>query len=153
MRKTLIKRKKASSKKSSKSKRVTRKKGGGKETRASSTLSSSSPYRRTTNGSDLRNQLVTFCRQGKWEKYDEITQQIITDYRDIHPNKNFFNHLKNQIKINYKEDGNPFIESTTFSDNTLLCLERALTQLQEEGIPESMVYLHVVSDLARKLRS
>jgi hypothetical protein len=153
MRKTLIKRKKTSNKKTSKSTRKNCKRGGGKEDRALGIRLSSVPYKRPTSGSDIRNQLVTFCRQGEWEKYDDITQQIIKDYRDVRPNKEFFNHLKNQIKIIYKEDGNPSIESTTFSDNTLLCLERSLTQLQEDGIPESMVYLHVISDIARKLRA
>jgi hypothetical protein len=47
--------------------------------------------------------------------------------------KDFFIHLDNQIK--------------TFKNDTLLCLERTLTQLQEDGIPESMIHLARVLDV------
>jgi len=112
MRKTLIKRKKSGKSR----RRLTRKivkRGGGM-------------------GSDLRQSLVTLCRRGKWEEYDTITQQIISDYR-LKNKKDFFIHLDNQIK--------------TFKPDTLLCLERSLTQLQEDGIPESMVHLSHVLDV------
>lgn len=96
--------------------------------------------------SDIRNQLVTLYRNSEMTKYDEITQMIIRNYRAVVSNKDFFHHLKNQIKIKYKK-GEPVIDSTTFSENTLLCLERCLTQLQEDGIPESMSYLYVITKL------
>lgn len=83
-------------------------------------------------GSDLRQQLVTLCRKGNFDEYDAITQKIIDDYRRL-SKKDFFIHLDNQIK--------------TFSKNTLLCLERNLTQLQEDGIPESMIHLKYVIDV------
>ena len=111
MRKTLIKNKR--SRKHYKRTRKTVKRGGGL-------------------GSDLRQSLVTLCRQGRWAEYDAITQQIITDYR-IKDKKDFFIHLDNQIK--------------TFKKDTLLCLERTLTQLQEDGIPESMIHLSRVLDV------
>uniref|UniRef100_A0A6C0BTV4 Uncharacterized protein n=1 Tax=viral metagenome TaxID=1070528 RepID=A0A6C0BTV4_9ZZZZ len=113
MRKTLIKRKKTTNRRNRK-RRTTRKtqRGGGL-------------------GSDLRQKLVTLCRQGKWEEYDAVTQSIINDYRRSGKN-DFLIHLDNQM--------------STFKRETALCLERSLTQLQEDGIPESMVHLaHVTS--------
>lgn len=149
MRKTLIKRKKSG--KSKKHNRRTRKmvkRGGGKWDRPKKQITTT-PYKRSS-GSDMRQKLVDLCRDGKWDEYDAVTQEIIKEYRQ-NDKKDFFYHLKNQIKIKYGADGiTPEIESTTFGDNTLLCLERSLTQLQEDGIPESMIYLHVISDMAKK---
>lgn len=87
-------------------------------------------------GSDLRQKLVTLCRQGKWDEYDAVTQQIISDYR-VKDRKDFFIHLDNQI--------------STFKPETVLCLERTLTQLQEDGIPESMVHLLTVEKIRNSL--
>lgn len=110
MRKTLIKRKK--SKKQRHTRRRKHQRGAGL-------------------GSDLRQQLVTACRQGDWDKYDGITQQILTDYHS--GKKDFFIHLKNQMR--------------TFKKDTVLCLERSLTQLQELAIPESMEHLSYIIDV------
>lgn len=82
-------------------------------------------------GSNLRQKLVTLCRQEKWDEYDATTQQIIHDYR-INGKKDFFIHLDRQI--------------ATFKPSTALCLERCLTQLQEDGIPESMAHLEYVTN-------
>lgn len=110
MRKTLIKRKKSGkSRRRNKRTRKNNKKGGGL-------------------GSDLRQKLVTLYREGKWEEYDAITQQISTDYHS--GKKDFFFHLKNQIK--------------TFSPETILSLERSLSQLKMKGIPEAIIYLKQV---------
>lgn len=111
MRKTLIKRKKTSRQKK---RRHTRKNQRGAGL-----------------GSDLRQQLVTACRQGDWDKYDGITQQILKDYHS--GKKDFFIHLKNQMP--------------TFKKDTVLCLERSLTQLQEMAIPESMEHLSYIIDV------
>jgi hypothetical protein len=115
MRKTLIKRKKITKSKRTRknNKRRRHQKGGGI-------------------GSDLRQQLVSLCRQGKWTEYDTITQRIIDDYR-LNSKNDFLIHLDNQM--------------STFKRETALCLERSLTQLQEDGIPESMVHLARVLDM------
>jgi hypothetical protein len=112
MRKTLIKRKKTV-RRNKRTKRTRKQRGGGV-------------------GSDLRQKLVSLCRQGKWDEYDALTQNIIDDYRRA-GKKDFFIHLDNQM--------------TTFKKETALCLERSLTQLQEDGIPESMVHLARVIDI------
>ena len=83
-------------------------------------------------GSDLRQKLVSLCRKEKWDEYDALTQKIIYEYRR-YGKKDFFIHLDNQM--------------STFSKSTKLCLERSLTQLQEDGIPESMVHLAHVLDV------
>ena len=115
MRKTLIKRKKYTKSKRTRknNKRRSHQKGGGL-------------------GSDLRQQLVSLCRQSKWEEYDSITQRIIDDYR-LNNKNDFLIHLDNQM--------------STFKRETALCLERTLTQLQEDGIPESMPHLARVLDM------
>ena len=115
MRKTLIKRKKITKSKRTRknNKRRRHQKGGGL-------------------GSDLRQQLVSLCRQSKWAEYDSITQRIIDDYR-LNNKNDFLIHLDNQM--------------STFKRETALCLERSLTQLQEDGIPESMVHLARVLDM------
>jgi hypothetical protein len=114
MRKTLIKRKKSrKSLRRNKRTRKNNKRGGGI-------------------GNELRQQLVTLCRQGKWEEYDAVTQKIISDYR-LNNKTDFFIYLNKQM--------------STFSKPTILCLERSLTQLQEDGIPESMVHLAHVIDV------
>lgn len=76
-------------------------------------------------GSDIRQQLVTLCKQNNWTEYDAITQQIMRDYRN--GKKDFFIHLDRNIK--------------TFSLPTLSCLKQSLIQLQEDAIPESMPHL------------
>ena len=83
-------------------------------------------------GNELRQQLVTLCHDKKWEEYDKITQRIIDDYRRNNKT-DFFVYLNNQM--------------STFRKSTKLCLERSLTQLQEDGIPESMVHLAHVLDV------
>lgn len=79
-------------------------------------------------GSDYRFRLVKSCKDNNLNEYDNITQEIMTDYRN--GKKDFFIHLDRQIN--------------TFSLKTLKCLQRSLTQLQEDAIPESMVHLHKI---------
>lgn len=119
MRKTLIKRKKSGkSRKHYKRTRKMVKRGGGL-------------------GSDLRQKLVTLCRQGRWAEYDAVTQQIIKEQEALTQHSSdpdikhdYFIHLERNIK--------------TFGRDTLWCLERNLTQLQEHGIPHSMPPLEYV---------
>ena len=80
-------------------------------------------------GSDIRQQLVTLCKKNKWSEYDELTQKIMKDYW-VNGKKDFFIHLDRNI--------------TTFSPETLACLKQSLTQLQEDAIPESMAHLSYV---------
>ena len=77
-------------------------------------------------GNDIRQQLVTLCRRGKWDEYDAVTQTIMRDYW-VNGKKDFFTYLDKQIH--------------TFSPETLACLKQSLTQLQEDAIPESMPHL------------
>jgi len=85
-------------------------------------------------GSNLRQKLVTLCKKEEleekrdWKEYDKVTQEIINDY--IKGDKSFFIHLDKQIK--------------TFKPETLRCLERSLTRLQEDAIPESMPHLYYI---------
>lgn len=79
-------------------------------------------------GNDLRAELVRLCKKNEWEEYDKITQSIIDDW--VKGDKSFFIYLDKQIK--------------TFKPETLRCLERSLTRLQEEAIPESMEHLHYI---------
>jgi len=80
-------------------------------------------------GSDVRHQLVTLCKRGKWAEYDALTQKIMKDYWS-NGRKDFFVHLDRNI--------------TTFSPETLYCLKQSLTQLQEDAIPESMPHLSYI---------
>jgi hypothetical protein len=80
-------------------------------------------------GSDIRQQLVTLCKKHKWHEYDALTQKIMKDYW-VNGKKDFFIHLDRNI--------------TTFNPETLSCLKIALTQLQEDAIPESMPHLYYV---------
>jgi hypothetical protein len=96
-------------------------------------------------GNNLRQLLVNLCKQNDMEAYDKVTQQIMREYWDANRDNNnssrsidFFTHLKN----NYD----------TFSINTKLCLERCLTQLQEDAIPESMYYLSDIIQLKQSLK-
>jgi hypothetical protein len=96
---------------------------------------------RTLNGNNIRQRLVELCKKKELEEYDKLTQQIISDYwKNYRMNSNntidFFIHLER----NYD----------TFSIKTKLCLERCLTQLQEEAIPESMSYLSDILRLKQK---
>lgn len=84
-------------------------------------------------GSDIRQQLVTLCRKNKWAEYDDLTQKIMKDYW-VNGKKDFFIHLDKQI--------------TSFSPESLDCLKQALTQLQEDAIPESMPHLYYVMQRA-----
>jgi hypothetical protein len=77
-------------------------------------------------GSDLRQRLVSLCKNKKWDEYDSTTQQIMKYYW-VDGKKDFFIHLNRNIR--------------TFSHETLYCLKHALTQLQEDAIPESMLSL------------
>lgn len=79
-------------------------------------------------GSDLRQELVTLCKNNKWSEYDNLTNEILNDY--IYGKNDIFIHL-------YKK-------FDTFSNQTKLCLLRFLTRAQEEAIPESMKYLELV---------
>jgi hypothetical protein len=102
--------------------------------------------RRTSNntGNNLRQSLVNLCKQNDMESYDKVTQHIMREYWEANRDNNssrsidFFTHLKN----NYD----------TFSINTKLCLERCLTQLQEDAIPESMYYLSDIIQLKQSLK-
>lgn len=76
----------------------------------------------------MRAELVRLCKKNEWEEYDKITQSIIDDW--VKGDKSFFIYLDKQIK--------------TFKPETLQCLERSLTRLQEEAIPESMEHLHYI---------
>lgn len=85
--------------------------------------------------------MVILCKKKNWEEYDKLTQQIIHDYRmnlvnNTNHTTDFFVHLDR----NYNN----------FSDDTKLCLERCLTQLQEDAIPESMYYLSDILNLKKK---
>jgi hypothetical protein len=121
MRKTLIKRKKSGKSRLNRNRRTRKmvKRGGGI-------------------GSNIRQELVTLCRQGKWAEYDDLTQRIIKE-QDVLTQHNpdikhdYFIHLEKNIK--------------TFGRDTLRCLERNLTQLQEQGIPPSMQHLEYVTDV------
>lgn len=83
-------------------------------------------FRGGSSGSNVRQQLVILCKRGKLTEYDDLTQQIMRDYW-VNGKKDFFIHLDRNIK--------------TFSPETLSCLKRSLTQLQEDAIPESMPHL------------
>lgn len=83
-------------------------------------------FRGGSYGSDLRQRLVSLCKNKKWNEYDNVTQQIMRDYW-VNGKKDFFIHLDRNIK--------------TFSPETLYCLKQSLTQLQEDAIPESMPHL------------
>lgn len=92
-----------------------------------------------------------------WKKYDGVTQHIINNYR-MYDSDNpaskyynpdgkfgFFNYLRNNINIGLNERREPYIIKCSFEDDNVLdALERSLTQLQEDGIPESMDYLFAV---------
>lgn len=80
-------------------------------------------------GSDIRHQLVTLCKRGKWAEYDALTQKIMYDYWR-NGKKDFFVHLDRHIH--------------TFTPETLACLKQSLTQLQEDAIPESMPHLYYI---------
>jgi hypothetical protein len=78
----------------------------------------------------LRYKLVKLCKYGDWKTYDRITQKIINDYR--RGKNDFLIYLDNYMKDTFE---NP---------KTILCLERVLTGLQEEAIPESMPHLDYI---------
>jgi hypothetical protein len=85
-------------------------------------------------GNNLRNLLVQLHNDRNIREYDLITQKIIFKYRKEN-DKGFFIHLDRQIK--------------TFRKHTLIALERSLTQLQENGIPESMPHLHYILETSK----
>lgn len=100
---------------------------------------------RKLTGNNLRQRLVELCNKNDLEEYDKLTQQIISDYWNnyrMNSNHNtnhmidFFIHLERHYN--------------TFGIKTKLCLERCLTQLQEEAIPESMAYLSDIMRLKQK---
>lgn len=96
---------------------------------------SKTPYYKSSKGSDLRQELVTLCKNNKWKEYDILTNNIIDDYTNN--KKDIFIHLENNFD--------------TFSDTTKLCLLRFLTRAQEEAIAESMKYLHEIMLLTNKI--
>jgi hypothetical protein len=114
-------------------------------------------------GNVLRTQLVDLCKEGNWEEYERVTRRIIDDYR--HGKKDFFIYLdkemflrsdqdthnknprgfrrdtRNKKPRGFRSDTDDDNEPRGFKIDTILCLERCLTRLQEEAIPESMVHL------------
>lgn len=69
------------------------------------------------------------CDSKNEKEYDKITLEIKNKYINEN-NKDFFTYLKYKLKLLDKE--------------TLKCLERSLTGLQEDAIPESMPHLHYI---------
>lgn len=157
-------------KKSKRSKRS----GGTKRKHADDSVTASSTSRRprhaTKSGNDLRFEIVNLDKQasrillgiqdtidndddesheraqqalsdirGLIKRQDDITGQIVHNYR-YNGDKSFFNYLDRNI--------------STFSGETLAHLERALTGMQEEAIPESMGHLSYImqSPQAREVR-
>jgi hypothetical protein len=96
-------------------------------------------------GSKIHSQLVDLCKKEDITQYEDITQQIMSDWRNR--NKAFFIFLDEQISVLVKK----YIDNGKNQNDAddILCLERALTQLQEEGIPESMKHLVTVMDIKR----
>lgn len=97
------------------------------------------PYSRTSpnpqftsnlpTGNELRRELVKLHEEGDLDEYEDLVQKIIMDYHRNN-NKGFFIHLDRNI--------------TSFKPTTLQALERALTRMQEEAIPESMIHLSYI---------
>lgn len=114
-----LRKKRTNRRKYNKITRKRRNKGGGKD-----------------RGSNLRNDLVSFCRRGNVEAYDVLTNSIISETR--RGKKNFLFHLYEEMM---KKNG--------FGFNTLVCLKRALMRLQEEAIPDSMPPLEYISNHTR----
>ena len=92
-------------------------------------------------GNDLRTQLVNLCKEGNWEEYERVTDRIIDDYR--HGKKDFFIYLDKEMFLKSERDthNKKNKKPRGFKIDTILCLERCLTRLQEEAIPESMIHL------------
>ena len=97
-------------------------------------------------GNDLRTQLVNLCKEGNWEEYERVTDHIIDEY--IRGKNDFLIYLDKEMFLKSERDTHNK-KSRGFSRDTILCLERCLTRLQEEAIPESMVHLTTVLN-ARK---
>jgi hypothetical protein len=100
--------------------------------------------RHGSKGSDLRQQLVNFCRAGDVEGYEKLTNKIIEDYYKD-GDKSIFFHLKNNYFKNETENVNGFRIPTR------LCLFHFLHRAQEEAIPESMIFLADISELRNRL--
>ena len=96
-------------------------------------------------GSEIHKQLVDLCKKEDIESYEAITQQIMSDWRNR--KRAFFIFLDEQMDILVKK----YIDNGKNQNDAddILCLERSLTQLQEEGIPESMKHLVTVMDIKR----
>jgi hypothetical protein len=91
-------------------------------------------------GNDLRTQLVNLCKEGNWEEYDRVTDHIIDEY--IRGKNDFLIYLDKEMFLKSERDTHKkYKKPGGFSRDTILCLERCLTRLQEEAIPESMVHL------------
>ena len=88
-------------------------------------------------GSDQRQRLVSLCRRGDMEQYHQLTNQIIEEHKFQGNRCDFIDHLDKQIH--------------TFKPETLLCLEKSLTRMQEEAIAESMKHLDIIMELRRKV--
>jgi hypothetical protein len=82
-----------------------------------------------------------------WKDYDDITKKIISDYR-IYQTNEFCYYLNKYMPIlmeNYLREG----EGGEY-ETRIISLERCLTQLQEDGIPESMDHLEPVIKVRNK---
>lgn len=131
----------------SKSKSIKTRRGGTKTNKIShskkiKSLELSKKHRYTSlktpnnSGNNLRQNLVKLCINNNWEEYDKLTQKIMSDYWNNY-RMNLDNNTNNTIDFFIHLERN----YDTFSDKTKMCLERCLTQLQEDAIPESMSYL------------
>jgi dihydroxyacetone kinase-like predicted kinase len=80
-------------------------------------------------GDKLVDKFKELCDSKNETEYDKMTQEIIEKYIKEN-NKDFFIYLDHKIK--------------KFDVETLQCLERSLTRLQEDAIPESMPHLHYI---------
>ena len=78
-------------------------------------------------GSDIRQKLVTSCKRGNWEQYNDLTQKII-DYSINR--KDFFIHLDRNIH--------------TFKQDTLSCLKQSMIQLKANNIPDAILFLYYI---------
>jgi len=78
-------------------------------------------------GSDIRQKLVTLCKRGNWEQYNDLTQKII-DYSITR--KDFFIHLYRNIH--------------TFKQHTLSCLKQSMIQLNANNIPDAIIFLYYI---------
>jgi hypothetical protein len=82
-----------------------------------------------------------------WKRYDLVTQQIIYDFRE-HEATDFFDYLESDYLTPLIREYSTLAAEDPLKDvhkTRILSLERSLTQLQEDGIPPSMIHLaHVI---------